>query len=289
MNNLNTIVLDIDGTLLNREKKISPKTKAALIRVQEHGIKVILASGRPTSAMKQFAHELEMDKHHGFLVSFNGACVVDCESDTILYAQPILPTVGKDLLNHLKQYDVIPMIGHEKTMYVNDVFNGMINTSSMFNKTGELTNIIQYESRGGHYLLCEVEDLAEFVDFPLFKVLIAADPAYLQANYQAIMAPFSQQLNCVFSAPFYFEFTDKGIDKATTLQNVLAPLGHHQEQIMAFGDGHNDLSMLEYAGIGVAMGNAEKEVLEIANQITASNNEDGIALTLYEAFPDLFK
>lgn len=287
MKKINTIVLDIDGTLLNYEKRISPLTKQALIRVQEHGVKVILASGRPSSGMKRFAQELEMDKHHGFLVSYNGACVLDCQTEKLLYAQAIDFHVATELLNHLKGFEVIPMITHQNYMFVNDVFAGMIHTSAGSDE--EKVNIIRYEARGGNYLLCEVEDLADHVDFPLFKVLIAANPNYLQVHYQDIMAPFKDQLNCVFSAPFYFEFTDKGIDKAGTLRNVLVPRGLNPENMMAFGDGHNDISMLRFAGVGVAMGNAETDVLDMADEITESNNEDGIALKLYEYFPDIFK
>lgn len=229
-----------------------------------------------------------MDTHHGFILSFNGAYLMDCQSETLLYGQPINAEVTTLLLEHLKQYDVIPMVSDDRYMYVNNVFGGMIDTSQMFNEPGHKTNIIEYESRGGNYLLCEVKDLPSFVDFPLYKVLIAANPDYLQEHYQAIMAPFKEKLNCVFSAPFYFEFTDRGIDKAATLQQVLGPLGHHQDNMMAFGDGHNDKTMLMYAGVGVAMGNTEPEVLAIADEITLSNDEDGIAVILHAYFPELF-
>lgn len=284
MRNINTIVLDIDGTILNSDRKISEKTKNALIKVQEMGIKVVLASGRPTASMMWIAKELQLDKHHGLLVSFNGACVVDVESQKILYSQPIDQAVGKTLLNHLKDFDVRPMVYDGNYMFVNNVYDGQIEIGDVF-KNGETTiNIIEYESRNGNYLLCEVEDLEEFIDFPLYKVLIAGDKDYLKATYKEIEAPLKDKLNCVFSAPFYFEFTDKNIDKANTLKTVLEPMGYKQENTIAFGDGHNDLSMIKYAGVGVAMANAEQAVLDGADEITLSNDEDGIYHTLSKYF-----
>ena len=84
----------------------------------------------------------------------------------------------------------------------------------------------------------------------------------------------------MFTGPFYFEFTAKGIDKAEALDTVLIPMGYQKNEMIAFGDGHNDASMVKYAGIGVAMENAVDDLKAIANEITLSNEEDGIAYTL---------
>ncbi|VYT70290.1 Sugar phosphatase YidA [Clostridium tertium] len=95
-----------------------------------------------------------------------------------------------------------------------------------------------------------------------------------------MMEPFKDKLSCMFTAPFYFEFTAKGIDKAKALDSVLIPMGYKNEEMIAFGDGHNDASMIKYAGIGVAMENAVDDLKAIANEVTLSNEEDGIAYTL---------
>ena len=140
-----------------------------------------------------------------------------------------------------------------------------------------LKNIIEYESRSGNFKLCEVDNLAEFVDFPLHKILVAGESEYLEANWKAIMQPFEGRVSGYFSAPFYFEFTDKGIDKAFALDKSLQPLGINSENVISFGDGENDTSIIAYAGVGVAMGNAIDALKASANEITLSNNEDGIA------------
>lgn len=275
---LKAIVLDIDGTLLDDEKEISQRTKEALIQAQENGVKLILASGRPVSGMMKYVTPLQMDQHHGLLVSYNGARVVDCMTNETLYNETMSIRDAQAVLEHLKKFDVKVMIDKDDYMYVNDVFN---NTITYKNAP---FNIIQYESRGGHFKLCEIDDLAAFADFPLNKILTAGEPDYLKEHHQEMMAPFKGRLHCVFTADFYFEFTAKGIDKAKALKTVLTPLGIDQEHVVAFGDGHNDISMMQYAGLGVAMDNAVAELKAAADHVTHANTQDGIAVFLEDQF-----
>ena len=274
MSKYRIIVMDVDGTLTNGEKKIPKKTKYALMEAQKQGMRLILASGRPTTGLMGFAKELEMEKNNGLLVSYNGSKVIDCETNEVLFNETMSVEQGRAVLEHLKNFEVIPMIDKEEYMYVNDVFNNEIN----FN--GKPFNIIQYESRGGKYKLCEKDDLASFVDYPLNKILTAGQPEYLEKNYKAMMEPFKDTLSCMFTAAFYFEFTAKGIDKAKALDTVLSKLGYKKEELIAFGDGQNDASMVKYAGIGIAMDNAVQELKDVADYVTLSNEEDGIAYAL---------
>lgn len=271
---IKAIVLDIDGTLLTSKKVISAKTKQALITAQEKGIKVILASGRPTTGMFTLAKELEMTKYEGYLVSYNGSRVTDCKTNDVLFNQTMSVETGQSILEHLKNFDVLPMIDKEDYLYVNDVYNNILKLPD-----GDF-NIIEYEARGGNFKLCEIDDLAAFATFPINKILIAAQPEYLQKHVKAIHAPFDETVTAAFSAPFYFEFTDKGIDKAKALNTVFPDLGIHSYNMIAFGDGHNDRSIIEYAGIGVAMGNAADELKAVADDVTLSCDEDGIAAGL---------
>ena len=269
--NIKAIILDIDGTLYNSQKMISERTKKALLDIQNRGTKLVLASGRPISNMEHIMHELEMDKHHGLLVAYNGASVMDCETKEIVYNKTMSTLEAKSVLNHLKNFNLIPMIAHEGVMYVNDVFSGMIQYN------GKQINIIEYESRGGKYTLCEKRDLAEFVDFPLNKILIAGDPDYLKENHSKVSEPFVGNLSSMFTAAFYYEFTAQGVDKANALHEVLVPMGILPEETISFGDGQNDLSIIRFAGLGVAMGNAVDELKNAADEVTLSHDEDGIA------------
>ena len=271
---IKVIIMDVDGTLTNSKKQITPKTKEMLIAAQNKGIKLVLASGRPVSGLIGLAKELEMEKHHGLLVSLNGSKVVDCQTKEVLFNQTMRIEDAREVLEHMKNFKVYPLIDKGNYLFVNDVYKGMITYQN------EKIDIIQYEARGGNFKLCEIEDLSSFVDFPLNKILTAGDPEYLNEHYQDMMEPFKERLNCMFTAPFYFEFTAKGIDKAKALDSVLKPMGFQQEEMVAFGDGDNDATMLSYAGIGVAMDNAQDSLKKIADKITLSNEEDGIAVML---------
>lgn len=271
---IKAIVLDMDGTLLTSRKTISSKTKEALMDAQKNGVKVILASGRPTLGMWEAAKELDLASNNGFILSYNGSMVTDCSTNEVLFNQPMNVAVGQDMLNHLKKFDVIPMIVKDTHLFVNDVYEfieGM---------TEEPFNVIKYEADIGTFKLCEVEDLATFANYPLNKILVAGHPAYLEEVHQEIFQPFQDVATGVFSAPFYFELTAKNISKANALDSVLSAHDIPASEVISFGDSQNDRSIIDYAGIGVAMGNAIDEIKEAADYITLSNDEDGIALAL---------
>lgn len=268
---IKVIIMDIDGTLVNDEKVITPLTKETLLKAQDKGVRLVLASGRPTSGLLKLAEELDMENHHGLFVCFNGSKVVDCRSHETLYNHAISVEDSKAVLEHLKNFKARPMFDKDEYMYVNDVFDNTITYK------GKPFNVMQYESRGNNYILCEKRDLAAFVDFEINKILTFGDPDYLQAHYKEMMEPFKDRLNCMFTSDFYFEYTAKGVDKAKALDSVLIPMGYKKEEMMAFGDAQNDKSMVEYVGLGVAMGNASDELKAVANEITDTNNNDGIA------------
>ena len=274
MENIKVIIMDVDGTLTNSKKIITERTKNILIEAQKKGAILILASGRPTSGLVDVAKELKMEENNGLLVSFNGSKVIDCQTNEVLFNETMSVVQGKAVLEHMKNFRVKPMIDKDDYLYVHDVFDCHINFK------GEPFNVIQYESRGGKFKLCEKDDLATFADYPLNKILTAGDPEYLSENYKEMMEPFKDSLNCVLTAPIYFEFTAKGIDKAKALDTVLTAKGYKKEEMIAFGDGHNDATMIEYAGLGIAMANAVDSLKTIADEITLSNEEDGIAHTL---------
>ena len=275
MTQIKAIVLDIDGTLYSSEKKVTPKTKDILIKAQQQGIKVILASGRPTTGMIEVGKELQLDVYEGYYVSFNGSKVVDAKTREELFDYPMDLEDAKHVLHHLKQFDrARAMINHGEYMYVHDVYDNYIDIN------GTSMNIYQYEARGGNFKLCEVDDLETFVDFSVNKILTTGDPAYLETHYKAMSEPFKDTLSCMFTAPIYFEYTAKNIDKAAALDALFTSIGINKEEVISFGDGQNDTSIIKYAGIGVAMGNAVAELKEVADEITLSNEEDGIAVAL---------
>ena len=272
---IKAILLDIDGTLTNSKKEITQETLTALKNAQDRGIRLVLASGRPAKGLSHYGDLLNMWMHHGLFVCYNGARVIDCESKEVLVDVTIKPELVTAVLEHMKKFDVIPIVTYGEYMVVEDVYHCMI-------KNGDQDfNVVQYESRMNNYRLMECEDLAKFTNFPVNKILTAADSDYLQAHWQEMREPFKDTLSCMFTSNFYYEYTSLGIDKGAALREAMAKIGIKPEECIAFGDAENDIPMLEFAGIGVAMGNARDAVKAMADEVTLSNEEDGIAHSLY--------
>lgn len=278
---IKAILLDIDGTLTNSKKEITPLTKKCLLKAEELGIKLVLASGRPAKGLYEYGDQLNMSLNHGLFVCFNGARVIDCETNKV-YVDVTIPTeLTKQVLHNIKNYKVIPIITYEDYMIVEDVYNCMV-------KDGDRSfNVIKYEARMNNYKLKEVENLEEYVNFPLNKILTAGDSDYLKNTYLEMSKPFKDKLSMMFTSNFYFEYTALGIDKGGALRQALSKLNIKSEECIAFGDAENDISMLEYAGIGVAMGNGSKAIKEAADEITDDNEHDGIAKALMKHIPEL--
>ncbi len=277
---LKAILLDIDGTLTNDEKKITPRTVAALKAAQDKGVILVLASGRPSQGLHAFADVLDMKEHNGVFVAFNGAKSHNYQTGEVYFEQAMTVEQGKRVLEHMKNFDVSSCIDYGPYMLTNDGY-------FTIERDGAPYLIVEYEAHNNGFLVREEADLAAKVDWGINKILNAGEPAYLQEHWQEMYAPFEGELSAMFTAPFYYEFTPLGVDKSRALRETFAALGIDQSEIAAFGDAQNDRTMIEWAGMGVAMGNAVDEVKAVANYVTLTNNEDGIAAALEHLYPEL--
>ncbi|MBQ4472923.1 MAG: HAD family phosphatase [Lachnospiraceae bacterium] len=268
------IFLDIDGTLTNDEKVITPKTREALLAAQEKGVKLAIASGRPGRGLYRWAEELDLVSHHGLFVCFNGASVMDSATKEELYSHCMSVEDAKAVIRHIAQFDVIPMIARSHHMHTTDIYGATIDYRH------KEFDIVRFEARSNGFLLCEHRDLEAWITEPVEKVLTAGDPAYLRAHWEEMYEPFKDRLSGMFTSDYYFEYTAKGVDKGKAIAAVGERLGIAREEMMAFGDAENDIAMLKYVGCGVAMGNAMESVKAIADEVTLDNNHDGIAAAL---------
>lgn len=271
---IKAIALDIDGTLTNDEKVITPRTREALLAAQRSGIRLILSSGRPVQGLRAIAAELDLQDNGGLLVAFNGAHVVDAQTDEVLFDHPVEVETMRALVEHLRAFDVIPWIVEGRELFVERGERHLITyRDAPF-------DIVEYERSACDLVIHEVDDLLDVCARPQDKLLTASEPEYLQRHWRAMREPFADSLSGMFTADFYFEFMAPGINKGNALAGALPKLGIDASEVVAFGDGENDISMIEWAGTGVAMGNADEPVKAVASMVTASNNEDGIARAL---------
>lgn len=258
------IALDLDGTLKNSNNEITPKTREALIQAQKLGIKVVLASGRPTPGLRHEARELELEKYGGYILSFNGARVVDVKTGNTVYEQTLTIDEAKKSYDRAKEFGLACMTYEDDVVVTEDIDDEYVCIEAYIN---------DIQKR-------KVESFKESLKKPIHKVLLTGKPDYVASIEEEFKKPFGDSLSIYRSAPYFIEIMAKGIDKATSLDRLAKSLHIKQEEVMAFGDGYNDLSMIEYAGLGVAMDNAVDGVKERANEMTLSNDEDGIAHTL---------
>lgn len=284
---IKAILLDIDGTLTNSKKEITPKTKAALMKAQESGIRLAIVSARTENGLARFGRWLDFKSHHGILISCNGALIKDAQSDEVYFEKAMPGGLASSILERLKKYDVIPLVTKGKYMYTNDVFSGMIHVRFPGSEKETEFNVIQYESRSNEYMLCEEKDLAAWGNFPMQKILVAGEPAYLKEHAEEMASPFKDKTSCGFTAPFYYEFNAKGVNKADAIATAFTKIGISPDEMMAFGDAQNDIPMLKYAKYGIAMGNAIPEAKEAAFDVTSDCDHDGIAEALYKYIPTL--
>lgn len=256
------IVLDIDGTLTNSKKEITPRTKEALIKIQEQGVYVAIASGRPTPGTKKVAQELELERFGNYVLSFNGGRVINCKTGEVVLDKTIPAEMAWELCDVARENGVGIMTYDSECALAG---------------TDTIDKYMELEARINSIELKQVGHFKNYVDFPVNKCLMTGEPDHLVELEKKLKEKYAGKLNIFRSEPFFLELMPKGIDKAAVLKNFLPFLGIARDEVICCGDGYNDKTMIEFAGLGVAMANAREEVKEVADYITSSNDEDGIA------------
>lgn len=260
------LVLDIDGTLTNTEKNITPQTLDAIHKVQKRGHKVVLASGRPTAGIRKVAEQIKLSEYDGYILSFNGAKIIRCKTNEVIY-QKVLP---RDIIPNLYTAALKNSVGI--ISYEND---------SVIAGT-DIDEYMEKEARINGIPIKKVEDFPNYINFDVNKCLMTGSGSHMEKVEQILKKQFGHQLNIYRSEPYFLELMPKNIDKAYSLGKLLQHLGLSKDQMISCGDGFNDVSMIQYAGMGVAMANAQVEVKNAADYITLSNDEDGIAHVINE-------
>ena len=261
------IALDLDGTLTNSEKIITLRTFDALMKAQREGVRLVLASGRPTFGIAALANQLQLADYGGYVLSYNGGRIIDWCEKTVIFSQ----VVDQKLVPIL--YDFAEKAQLPIVTYLPDAILASKNEGEYLAEEARINGMPVVVAQNF------VEEAMQIAGGST-KFLIPGEPELLIQLELEMKAALSEQMEVFRSAPFFLELPPKGIDKAQSLQRLLTHLGLEHESLMAFGDGFNDLSMIQFAGQGVAMANAVEEVKSIADFVTTSNEEDGIAHAL---------
>lgn len=258
------IAMDLDGTLTNDQKVITEKTKAVLMAAQQQGIRLALASARPSPGLFRERDALDLQHHKGILMSYNGGRIVDAQTGKVLFETAMDLEQTRRVLRKLEALPVTPILDDGVQFYVTDK-NGFK---------------VDYECRNNNMTCTEVENLADFLHFAPIKILMSVEPAALKAVQQTIREFLPENLTVVQTAAFYLEIIPAVINKGQGIRDICKVLDIDTAQVITFGDAENDIPMLREAGMGVAMGNAAETVKAAADMVTLGNNEDGIAAAL---------
>ena len=255
------IVLDLDGTLTNEKKKITPKTKDALMRAQEYGIKVVLASGRPTYGITALADELKLKEYGGYILAFNGGKIISCKDMNVVFEQ-------------ILDENLVPKLYETATNNNMPILTYQGESIATSKKDDQY---VAYEAFINQMPVIQYDDFLGQVVYPINKCLIVGEPTLLHELELKLAKEVEGKMNIYRSATCFLECVPLGIDKAKSLDRLIKTLDIKKEEIIACGDGYNDLSMIEFAGLGVAMANAAEDIQAKADFITYSNEEDGVA------------
>ena len=285
------IVMDMDGTLLTSENKISPKTKELLLRVQQQGVRLVLASGRSYCKLLEYAKELRMDAYGGYLLEVNGLILYDLASGKRHIRKQMGRIEMEELFTYFRQWDVEFMAQFDDGLYD-------YNPESIIKEKAEYRSIHNlgedYPWTGGAFALLADNrkgypnihyiDTWEEIDRRINKVSIAYHADVMAEVSAQAKRDLKDRYWLGLTTPKWLELMPLGITKGSGLQALVDMLGISMRDVMAFGDGENDIEMLQAAGIGIAMGNAMAEVKAAADEETDSNNDEGIFKALQKYF-----
>lgn len=254
------LVMDIDGTLTNTEKNITKATKDAIRKILEQGHKVVLASGRPAFGMRRYADELELKRYGGYLLSHNGARALDYCTGKVIFQKTLPLELLPDLYAFAREKGC-GLATHSE--------NAVISAFAP-------DDYVALEARINGMPVKEAENFPDYVKFDIYKCFMTADSERAAALEKELQVICGFRASVYRSEAFFIEIVPRDVDKGDSLARLMEGIGIRREDVICCGDGFNDISMIRYAGVGVAMGNAQPPVKEAADYVTAGNDEDGL-------------
>ena len=251
------LVLDMDDTLLTDNHTISNENKEMLFKAKELGVHIVLASGRPTPAMTAYAKELQLD--NSFMISYNGAVITDLKEDKVIFEQ----TLSQEQIHELYDYSL------KSNTHIITYVDGKIVSETD-------SEYIEIEKNITGLAHNKVVSFKEEVQSSAVKCILLEEPSYLKEVEKDLKAAMPH-LSVSMSKPFFLEVAQNGIDKGASIKFLAEKLNILQCEIIAVGNAGNDLTMIEYAGLGVWVDNVDPELRDKGDVVVASNNDHGVA------------
>lgn len=255
------IAIDVDGTLINSKERINPRDKKAIMMAKEEGVHICIATGRPYKGIVKYLKELNIMDTDNFSITNNGSYIQRNSDGELVFENSLSKDDIGVILDHLSGYESLEpcVINDDEFTCMTKPTRPRIFTDSAY---------IEMPILPGDFSSLKDDD-------SFAKVLGYGDEEVLQRwikNNPKGIPGFSS----VLATPDCYEVMPLGISKGSGLKNLAEKFGYKPSEVMCFGDELNDKEMFEFAGLSIAMGNANREIKKIADYITSSCEEDGI-------------
>ncbi|USS93147.1 Cof-type HAD-IIB family hydrolase [Fructilactobacillus ixorae] len=262
------IALDLDNTLLNSKKQISPRNEQVLRQLHEAGLRMVLCTGRPINAIWNYIEQLGLTTATDYTITFNGGLVIQNPTNQVL-AEQGMPKADLQPLYQFAKAQRVPL----DVLDFHQVY-----------PLQELGTSIYQEKLNGK-INFHPASFATLPEQTYAKGILANQAERLDQLQQVLPVELTTRYHVVRSQPEILEFLPPQVDKAAGLSALLQHFGWTFAELMAFGDAENDAGMLAHAGVGVAMGNATPAIKQVAHFQTTTNDQDGVATFLTRYFP----
>ena len=255
------VAIDLDGTLLRSNKRLSRANAQAIADATNLGVHVVLASARPPRGVRDIYHRLALDT---LQVNYNGALIHDMPRGKNVYHQPMPVALAKKIVKFARRKDPDVVISVEvlDKWYTDHVDDKLPTETSK------------------HFSPDFVGPLDAFLTVPVTKLMLLAPPEKLKPIHAAVRTKFAKDIAILISDDYLIQLVHKQVDKASALKLVAEQYNIPREQVMAIGDAPNDIGMVQWAGLGIAMDNAWPQLKKVADHIAPTNDNDGVAHVL---------
>ncbi|KXT84299.1 sugar-phosphatase [Streptococcus panodentis] len=260
------VAVDIDGTLLNNKREITPEVFSAIQDAKAAGVKIVIATGRPIAGVQKLLEELRLREPDNYVITFNGGLVQDTAT-------------GQELIKETLSYEdylELEFLSRKLNVHMHAISKDGIYTANR--NIGRYT---VYEANLVHMPVF-YRTPEEMADKEIVKVMYIDEPEILDAAIARLPQELYDSYTLVKSAPFYLEIVKKNVNKGAAVLHLAEKLGLTKDQTMAIGDEENDRAMLEAVGHPVVMENGRPELKKMAEYITKSNEESGVAHAIRE-------
>ena len=251
------IAIDCDGTLLTDKKQLTERTINSIKKASEK-VKIVISTARSFYRVEEYLRNMNLLNNDQYTICFNGGSIVNNGNQKEIESHTFLEENIEELIELSRQLETQILLYAYNCLIVEEIPKKFKNNKKI------------------NFEIVKMKQL-EIKKYNIYKVVFVDESERIIKMRKALSKEILEKYEVTSSVPDYIEFVPKGITKHKALENLCNILGIEKNEVMAIGDAENDIKMIQFAGLGIAMGNADNNVKNVANDITDSNNEDGVA------------